>query len=442
MSTTIFDAPILRAAATAPSRSPTFLVLVGLTLPLAATATNGLNQIGFGTESVGMGGADIAVARDTSALNTNPAGLTQIDGALADINVAIGYAGDIKHKDQFGNNKNNSNKYPILGNVGYVRKLPRLPVSVGIGLFAQGGSGNQFNNLNTAFGTRDDLSVLFRVARLTPGVAWQVNDVLYIGASLIGTYADLEQEVFPNTSSANPSDPSMSFFGFKLKDMNSFSTGIKLGLMYKPNNWLTAGAAYNNKVNLDLEGRMRVNLTALGLGNVTYSDAEAKNVDQPQEFGFGVAVQATDKLLLALELNWIDWSDAVTTGIITASDPDNPAAPPTLENATDNNWRDQYVIAAGVAYKWNDRTLLRAGYNYGRNPIPNEYLNPLLNTIATHHLTAGFGRALSDAWRIDGALEWDIRNDETYTNPQLPFGEDAEAVGELFAVHFRVSRTW
>ena len=41
-------------------------------------ATNGINLIGFGAESTLMAGADIAVARDTSALNTNPAGLTQI----------------------------------------------------------------------------------------------------------------------------------------------------------------------------------------------------------------------------------------------------------------------------------------------------------------------------------------------------------------------------
>jgi long-chain fatty acid transport protein len=65
-------------------------------------ATNGLNQIGFGTESVGMGGADIAVARDTSALNTNPAGLSQIKNNLIDLNGAIVYTKNIKHKDQFG----------------------------------------------------------------------------------------------------------------------------------------------------------------------------------------------------------------------------------------------------------------------------------------------------------------------------------------------------
>ena len=53
--------------------------VVACVLPFAAMATNGLNLIGFGTESVAMGGADTAVARDTSALNTNPAGLGQLE---------------------------------------------------------------------------------------------------------------------------------------------------------------------------------------------------------------------------------------------------------------------------------------------------------------------------------------------------------------------------
>lgn len=430
----------LHCAITAtPGVATVALLVTGLIFATPATATNGLNQIGFGTESVGMGGADIAVARDTSALNTNPAGLSQVTGALADMNAAVAYTGNIKHKDQFGNNENNSNKNPVLGSIGYARKLTGLPITAGVGLFAQGGTGNEFQDLNTAFGTRDDLSVQFRIARITPGLSWQVNDALSIGASLIGTYSDLQQEVFPNTSFAGSPAP---FFGFELKDMDGFGAGIKLGLMYKPNSWLTLGTAYNNKVDLDLEGRMRVDLSALGLGKVTYRDASAKNIDQPQEFGVGAAVQATEKLLLALEINWIDWSDAVTTGIVTARNPENPAAPPELTLATENNWRDQYVIALGAAYQWDDKTLFRAGYNYGRNPIPDEHLNPFLNTIAKHHITLGFGRAISNDWRIDGAFEWDIRNDETYTNSQLPFGQDAEAVGELMALHFRVSRDW
>lgn len=421
------------------------VVLSLLTGPLFypnALATNGLNQIGFGPESVGMGGADLAVARDTSALNTNPAGLARIQGHRLDLGLAVGDMGDIRHRDVFGNDSNNDNKYPRLGNMAYARRLEGYPVAVGIGLFAQGGTGNKYNNLVTAFGTRDDLSILFRVARITPGFAWQVNDALSIGASIVGTYADLEQDFFPDTSFANPVDPAMSFFGFRLRDMNDFNAGIKLGVMYKASDWLTLGAAYNSKVDINLQGNMVMDFTALGLGKVTYRDAEAKNIDQPEEFGVGAAIQATDRLLVSLEMTWINWSAAVTRGTLRASHPDNLAAPPVLNNSLDYNWRDQYVFALGAAYDWNASLRLRAGYNYGRNPILEVSINPLLNVIDKHHLTVGLGYDLDDAWQIDGALEWSLRNDKTYTNPELPFGSNAEAAGKTVALHLRLSRSW
>ena len=69
----------------------------------SAHATNGINLIGFGAESTLMGGADIAVARDTSALNTNPAGLTQINGQVMDVFAYMLRTTDLVHKDSNGN---------------------------------------------------------------------------------------------------------------------------------------------------------------------------------------------------------------------------------------------------------------------------------------------------------------------------------------------------
>ena len=66
-------------------------------------ATNGINLIGFGGESIGMAGADIAIARDTTALNTNPAGLYQIENKHFDLYNVVNYAIDLNHSDMFGN---------------------------------------------------------------------------------------------------------------------------------------------------------------------------------------------------------------------------------------------------------------------------------------------------------------------------------------------------
>ena len=53
----------------------------GLTL---AHATNVCENIGVGGRSLGMGGVDIGIAADTSAMVSNPAGITQIKGGRVD----------------------------------------------------------------------------------------------------------------------------------------------------------------------------------------------------------------------------------------------------------------------------------------------------------------------------------------------------------------------
>lgn len=407
-------------------------------------ATNGINLIGFGGESIGMAGADIAVARDTTALNTNPAGLYQIDNKRLDIYNAINYAIDLNHSDMFGNQDEKiENEFIFIGNVGYAKKLQNIPVTLGIGVFAQGGFGVDFSRLNNQFGTRDDLSSQFRVLRITPGFSWKINEKLALGASAVITYSDLEQEIFPNTSVLNPMNPNQSFFGLDIKDTYTIEPGFKFGLMYELSGKTKIGMSYTSKVELDLEdGEADVNLTALGLGVVEYDEVKASGVDQPQEFGIGMSHQFNEKFLLALELNWLNWKNAVRRSKLEISDPDNPAAPAILTQELDLDWRDQYVMSVGMEYKMNDKMTFRGGYNYARNPIPDRSISPLLSPITEHHITAGLEYKINDRWAATTTLEYDVNASATYSNPQLPFGENAKIEGEFVSIHSLLSRRW
>ncbi|MEP7207344.1 MAG: hypothetical protein ABI920_10430 [Casimicrobiaceae bacterium] len=89
----------------------------------SAVGSNGLDLIGFGTESSMMGGADVAVARDTTALNTNPAGLSQLTQPAFDAYNAAAFALDVGHRDALGNDVSVSNRIIGLGGGGYARPL-------------------------------------------------------------------------------------------------------------------------------------------------------------------------------------------------------------------------------------------------------------------------------------------------------------------------------
>lgn len=407
-------------------------------------ATHGINLIGFGGESIGMAGADIAVSRDTTALNINPAGLYQIKNKRLDVYSALSHAIELNHSDEFGNqNEKVENDLIFFGDLGYAKKLQDKNITVGVGVFAQGGVGVDYGKLKTAFGTRDDLSTLFRIVRFTPGFSWQLNGKLAVGTSAIITYSDLEQKFFPNTSVLNPLDPNLSFFGLDIEDAYTIEPGFKLGLMYEISDKTKLGISYTSEVELDLEdGEADVNLTALGLGIVKYNEVEASGIDQPQELGIGLSHQLNNKLLLSFEFNWINWEQAIRRSKLVIKDPENSAAPARLVQQADINWRDQYVASIGAEYKLNNKLILRGGYNYARNPIPSRSISPLLGPTNEHHITAGFEYKISDRWSAITTIEYVPNDKNTYTNTQQPFGADSELEVELITLHSLLSRRW
>lgn len=400
----------------------------------SAHATNGINLIGFGAESTLMGGADIAVARDTSALNTNPAGLTQINGQVMDVFASMLRTTDLVHKDSNGNEEHASNRYTFLGGGGYAQSLEGVPCTAGVGLFAQGGAGGVFENIRTPFGNRDDLSSLFGIAKIIPGIGCQVTDKLSWGASLGIVYSTIEQDFFGNTSVGT------AFAGYKLEDAAALRMGLKFGAQYHVNPSLTLAATYTEKTELPLTGGTLVaNYTGIGLGKVKYSNATVKGFALPREVALGVAFKPTDALLVSFKLNWLNWDQAIDTVTVRATDPNNASAPAEYTLVAPADWKDQWVIATGLAYTWDDRTTLYAGHNYGQNPIPRKNSSPLLAGILEHHLTFGAAHKIDPNWLLTGGVEWMLPVGEKYTNPL--FGE-AEIRNEAIFFHMMLSRRW
>ena len=409
--------------------------------PAPAHPANGLSAIGFGAESDAMGGADLAVARDTAAMNLNPAGITQIPGNALDMYGGIIYPVSVAHRDQYGNDLEVSNRRAYLGGGGFTHRLGNGPVTVGIGLFGQGGAGNVYKNVTTPFGTSDELSSLFRIAKITPTVAYRFDDKLSLGLSLQVVYTDIRQKVFPETSYFDPADPGHPFFGTDV-EMNGFGFGVKLGALYKVGDRLSLAAAYTSKMRLPLDGTVVANMSAAGLGKVTYRDSSIEGMALPQEVDVGFAVRPVPPLLVAVKVAWLDWSGALKTSTLHASSPDTPGAPPSLSLPSTMDWRDQYVFAIGIAYDLTEKVILRAGYNYGRNPVPEDSLNPLLAAIAEHHVTFGGGYAFRPKWQASTAVEYAVNNAVRYHNPELPFGPGAEAENEYIALTVMLSRRW
>ena len=128
-------------------------------------------------------------------------------------------------------------------------------------------------------------------------------------------------------------------------------------------------------------------------------------LESPQNVALGIAWHPTEELLVEADVKWLNWAGA--------------------EGYRDFDWKDQWVYAVGVQYKDPRGLCLRAGYNYGKNPVrPHDNFNPGGTTvlqgnavptllyeylrivgfpaIAEHHFTASVGYRFSD--RFEGHL--------------------------------------
>lgn len=402
-----------------------------------AWSSNGLNLIGFGAESVGMGSADIAVARDSAAVNINPAGLTQLRQQRFDGSLLPFWTFGFSHEDAYNQDQASDNPFGVLLSSSYARQALHPDLTFGIGLFVAGGTGVVYENLNTAFGTRDEYSAIVGANKLATGVGWRVNEQLSLGLGLNLTYTQARQKVFPDTSDADAG-----FFGLRLDGTDGFSFNGRLGLQYRPVPTLTLALSYASETELKLEGgTATINYSDIGLGRVKYRDARVEGFALAQEVGAGAAWQLSPRWLVAGEVTWLDWSGALGDARFLATHPDDPAAPAVIDLRQPLNHRDQYVFAFGIEYAWDDKTRLRGGLNIARNPIPSQTLTPVLNLTADGELDLGFSRKLARGWELAAALQYQPYKSESYDNPGQPFGPASEDYG-VAAITVQLGRSW
>jgi long-chain fatty acid transport protein len=383
---------------------------LGLVLAAPAWATNGMNMISFGGQEAGMAGASLGVSDNPVAMNNNPAGLSQIRGQELIVGLSA-LMPNLSHEDRFSYDVGGEKNIFLLPLLAYAYHPQDSPWSFGLGLFGQGGMGAEFKSLNTAFGTRDETYTNVAYAKVTPALAYQVNDKLSLGAALNVGYSSMEMKFFPNTVF-----PGM-FYGMNLENVYGFGYGVKVGAQYKATDRVTLGLVYTSKSSLDFK---HGDMTFAGLGK--YS-AEVEGFNWPQSVGAGIAYRPTDRWLLALDLTWYNWKNALDQVDIKTNAPG-----PLSDVRFDMHWKDQIVFAVGAAYKITEAWTLRAGYNYGNNPVPAENLSPLFPAIVEHHLTLGVGYKFNRSWSLDAAWEHAFGNSVTYTNLGTPFGTNAEEV--------------
>jgi len=417
-----------------------FVVLL-LAVPSTALATNGMYLAAYGAEANGRGGTNIAVADRSLALQANPAGIAQLQGNHFSVDLQILRPEIRYYGDAFGNNLKAESTSFFMPSFSYVRGGEKW--AWGIGLVSQGGMGANFKDFNTPFMTSDETFSEVRFANLTPTFAYSFTDDLSIGVTANLGYSDVAFRFWPNTSFFQ--DPQNNFFGANLKDPPvAFNYSGRLGLMWRATPKWQFGFVYQTKTYGDYEdGTLVLDMSSIGLGDVSY-DAKVENFTWPEQWGVGVQFRPGQKWMVAFDVKQYLWSDAVSDIAVTGTNPSNSMAFPEVEMPFAFFWEDQTVYLLGLEYRVTPDAIVRAGYNYGKSPVPDSTLNPLFPATTEKHLTVGGGWNWGKGHTFNVAIERAFENSQTNsnTNPMLDPFAGSTITHEQWTVAFGYSKAF
>jgi long-chain fatty acid transport protein len=365
-------------------------VLALTVLPSALHATNGMYPTSYGAEAMGRAGANLAISDRSLALNFNPAGISQLQGRHFTVNLSL-LAPSLEYRNTINDTfKGKDNFFPLPA-FAYVRSAKDSPWSFGVGFVAQGGMGATFEHENTFFGTVDETFTEVRFMTLSPTAAYAISEDMAIGATLNLGYADASFRFFPETSFFNTQDPAQSFFGVDMERAGGLQTNLRLGWWWRAHPRLSLGLIYQTETDSEYrDGGMTVNFEGHPfLGKRVGYSADMDGFTFAAQQGLGISYRPAEKWVLDVDIKRYLWDDAMDTILVTATDPDTPGAPPEIVMPFVFNWRDQWVLAAGFDYRYSDLLTLRAGVNYGENPVPDETLTPLFPATVERHFNLG-----------------------------------------------------
>jgi long-chain fatty acid transport protein len=397
---------------------------VAAAFPAAAWGTNGYFQHGVGMKSSGMGGAGIAYAQDAIAPATNPAGIAFV-GDRVDFGLtwfrpsrsatisgipAFGPPFPDFNGTYDGDDKTNF----FIPEFGYTRAIdPQLTFAITV--YGNGGLNTSYTTPIPLFGSTQagvDLSQLF----IAPTLAYRIAPEHALGVSLNLAYQRFKATGLQNFAPYSSSPDNLTDKGYD----DSYGVGLRVGYTGRLSPQVTVGATYQMKTKMSEFDAYR------GLF------AEQGGFDIPANYGIGIAVKPVPQATIAFDIVRIEYSGVASVGNPLL--PNFGQAPLGASGGAGFGWRDVTAYKLGVDYAVDPTLTLRAGYNYGRQPIPasETLFNVLAPGTVESHYTLGATWTLANRSEITFALMYapevevkgpgSIPTGPLFGNPSIPNG--------------------
>ncbi|MBI5326583.1 MAG: outer membrane protein transport protein [Ignavibacteriae bacterium] len=378
----------------------TCLIAVIFLTAVSITFGNGLSLNSIGPKSLGMGGAFIGLADDYTAVYWNPAGITNLDkmqiaAFVTDIIPSSTYKYVAANGMTIADAKSKTNHYISPNLAGYI-PLMKGDLVVGLGAYAPAGLGAEWDGSELkAFQSPTDSNTynwksFIRVFNISPVVAYKINDMISVGASLNLYYGMFDLEQY---SSAQYKESSTGL-GF----------GGSLGILIKPAKIINIGLSFKTENNIKFEGTAN-NPALTKVPNTPAETDFSRDVSWPLWFGGGIAFFPIENLTLALDFQYSMWSKTEDSIVTDYKNP-NWKTYAAKSSVIYLLWKDALQIRFGVQYDLSKEFALRLGYYYDPAPAPFNTLTILFPSQTYNTFTIGASYKLSNQFNIDFGAEY------------------------------------
>ncbi len=292
---------------------------------------------------------------DASTIYFNPAGMTKLDGAQANIGVHL-LLPDADLEDNgstFGGN-NPGNPYDPSPVPNLFAATPvdfqGRKIWFGVGVTAPFGLASEYDETDfVAFDSTDTELLTINVA---PSIAYAVNDQFSIGGGVDIQYADAELKNFVNLGAGGT--------GISTLEGDDVTVGYNLGVQYRPRVDTELALHYRSAISHELEGSVSLEGTL-----ADFDVGGSADLDLPDIATFGIAHDINDRLRVMGQATWFGWSNFES--IAAVRDDGTPVTP------VEQDYQNTFAFAIGAEYDLSDQWTIRGGYQFDETPTTDEF---------------------------------------------------------------------
>ncbi|MBE1425850.1 long-chain fatty acid transport protein [Desulfomicrobium macestii] len=345
-----------------------------------------------------LGGATVGRADDPSALATNPAGITQLDG----LQVLGGFTAihpvlDLKTDGKWYSSDKDSLWIPPHF---FATWKVNDRYSIGLGTFSRFGLGSVFDE--DWGGRYNSYEAIIESMSINPNVAVKVTDKLSAAFGVEAMYLNFskKQKFSLAPYSSNPD-------GDLKLEADGWGYGFNMALHYQPCDYAKIGLSYRSPVTMKVNGDAEFSTPDWiyaypGVPGVAFTDTSASGtVTLPDSFSFGVAIYPLERLSVEVGAVYTLWSKydelKINYGDAVVLKPGVGLVDQTVQ---EKNWDDVWRFNIGVEYAALDWLDLRVGYVYDQSPLQDDTIDYMVPANDRHLLNGGLGFHW-DSWVVD-----------------------------------------